>query len=430
MNVSHISVKNFKSFGDLSIDLNQENVIIGACASGKSHFVEIFEFIKDFSFDFEQGISQHGSEHLINYNYWNCEKPCYINVLLKNEKNYDNTLLIDDSKLINSDENILIHFKEINYEISFYPEAHGFCTFLYENVEFICDFFQLKKNENINGNLDETHKIYENKLILSNNDGIISANLEKEDKITLNDLIPPYLLNTVQDEFESDNLPIINSTLSSIPIKWNQFFKNIKYYDFNPKFTKFGLLDNDDTYLSEFGGNLSKILNNIVNDNYKRKKFLNLLHYLLPYIESVDIGKGYADKDIFQISEEYNNVAIPSYLVSDGTSNIIALIVALYFEKSNIILIEEPERNIHPELLSKLVQMINEVSKTKQIIITTHSPEMLKYFDLNDIFFISRDTNGFSFITKPNDNKIIKPFIDELGIDEVFIDNYLGLGND
>ena len=114
-------------------------------------------------------------------------------------------------------------------------------------------------------------------------------------------------------------------------------------------------------------------------------------------------------------------------MVSDGTSDIIALIVALYFEKGDFIFIEEPERNIHPALLSKIVYMIKEASNKKQIIITTHSPEVLKSAVLNDIFLISRDTNGFSVISKPINNEILKPFIDELGIDEVYIDDYLGL---
>lgn len=73
---------------------------------------------------------------------------------------------------------------------------------------------------------------------------------------------------------------------------------------------------------------------------------------------------------------------------------------------------------------------MKEVSSNKQIVITTHSPEILKFCELNDIFLISRNKNGFSNISKPIDNDIVRPFIEELGIDEVFVDNYLGLGNE
>lgn len=169
------------------------------------------------------------------------------------------------------------------------------------------------------------------------------------------------------------------------------------------------------------------ILDNILKDDVKRKKFLNLLGNLLPNINNIEVEKVIEDHRIFKLFEDYSNISIPAPLVSDGTSDIIALIVALYFEKGDFIFIEEPERNIHPALLSKIVYMIKEASNKKQIIITTHSPEVLKSADLNDIFLISRDTNGFSVISKPINNEILKPFIDELGIDEVYIDDYLGL---
>lgn len=132
----------------------------------------------------------------------------------------------------------------------------------------------------------------------------------------------------------------------------------------------------------------------------------------------------------FSITEENTSVEIPSFFISNGTSNVISLIVSLYFDDSKYVFIEEPERNIHPSLLSKVVEMMEEASNNKQITVTTHSPEILKYMDLNNVLFISKDSDGFSKITKPIDNEILMPFIEELGIDEIFVDNYLELGNE
>ena len=102
-----------------------------------------------------------------------------------------------------------------------------------------------------------------------------------------------------------------------------------------------------------------------------------------------------------------------------------AILIALYFQDSDIILIGEPERHIHPSLINQLMLMMESVDK--QVIITTHSPELLKYSELEDILFISRDENGFSDIKRIIDNDVVKPFIDELGIDNVFVNDYLGL---
>jgi predicted ATPase len=105
----------------------------------------------------------------------------------------------------------------------------------------------------------------------------------------------------------------------------------------------------------------------------------------------------------------------------------IALIVALYFEKEEgLTIIEEPERNIHPALFSKIVEMMKEASQNKQIIITTHNPEIVKYADIQNLLLLSRDEEGFSVISRPEDKEEVKTFIkNEIGVDELFIKNLL-----
>lgn len=146
---------------------------------------------------------------------------------------------------------------------------------------------------------------------------------------------------------------------------------------------------------------------------------------MLPYVKEVSVDKILDEERIFMIVEKYNDVKIPAPFISDGTSTIMAILIALYFQESEIILIEEPERHIHPSLINQLILMMESVDK--QVIITTHSPELLKYSELESILFISRDGNGFSNIKGVMDNDTVKPFIEELGIDSVFVNDYLGL---
>jgi len=91
--------------------------------------------------------------------------------------------------------------------------------------------------------------------------------------------------------------------------------------------------------------------------------------------------------------------------------------------------LSKPDRNVHPKLISKIIEMMEEVAHKKQIIITTHNPKVLKYVDNNNIYLISRDKEGFSNISKPADNKEIKSFLDEeLGIEDLFRDDLLDFG--
>ena len=264
---------------------------------------------------------------------------------------------------------------------------------------------------------------------MNNQNWKISANLVDNEDIDLEDLVPRALLTIVNDNMTEKHELIINSPLASVPISWGDYFKSINYYNLDPKFCR---LDDGSgkAVLNEFGQNLPVVLEKILDDPEKHRKYLNLVSILLPYIEDINVFKLEDNRRMFRLSEKYNHTPILSPFVSDGTMNILALISALYFEEEDIILIEEPERNIHPALFIQLVGMMKEISLKKQIIMTTHSPEILNYCDLTDIHLISRDSDGFSRMSKPVNNEEIKEFIDELGIGQVFIDNYLEFKNE
>jgi|SRR5882762_270237 len=118
---------------------------------------------------------------------------------------------------------------------------------------------------------------------------------------------------------------------------------------------------------------------------------------------------------------------LPASLLSDGSISIVALIVALFFETKELIVIEEPERNLHPSLISKVVAMMKDAAKHRQILITTHSPEVVKHAGVDNLLLLSRDSEGYSTVTRPADNESVKSFLsDELGIDELYAQQLLG----
>ena len=111
------------------------------------------------------------------------------------------------------------------------------------------------------------------------------------------------------------------------------------------------------------------------------------------------------DKRIFRLVEDCTRLPVSAPFTSHGTANILALVLALYFTKSNVIVIENPDCNIHPGLLMHLAGMMREAPlRGMQIIITTHSPEILGSCDLDDIISMSRDGEGFSVLSKPGAN--------------------------
>ena len=180
--------------------------------------------------------------------------------------------------------------------------------------------------------------------------------------------------------------------------------------------------------LNEDGSNIASILQTILRNKEKSKKLTTLLQQFLPFVESLSVENNPDKSFSYKIRERYNGKPFYANFLSDGTVSILALILALYFEeRSNIIILEEPERNIHPKLLASLISSAEDVSKEKQIIITTHNPEMLKHAEIANVRLVSRTTSGRTIVSAPEGSTVVQAFLkNDLGLDDLFLQGLLG----
>ncbi|HOC52436.1 MAG TPA: AAA family ATPase [Caldisericia bacterium] len=413
MNIKRIEVANFKSFEELNVDLNDFNILIGANASGKSNFVQIFQFIKNISnFGLDNAVSMHGGvEYLRNINI-GPSKDLSIKVFFDKE-----------FKLPLPVKNELIEIKtyDIYYGFALKFEKGDKFKITKENLTLKYKLIKLNKQMK----KIKAKEIYdEGEIALSRVNGIIKIKAKDEIKKLFPFLSENFLTNILAPETLLLRSPFF---LFLVPII--NIFQSIKIYYFDPKLAKKAALITGKTELEEDGANLSIILKNILENKKKKRKFFNLVKELLPFINNLDVEKFMDLSLLFKSQEIYSkNQYLPASSISDGTINIIALIIALYFEEKPLTIIEEPEKNIHPYLISKVVNMMKEASQNKQILVTTHNPEIVKYTDLDNILLVSRNENGFTTISRPVDKKEVKIFLkNNIGIEELYIQNLLGI---
>lgn len=133
------------------------------------------------------------------------------------------------------------------------------------------------------------------------------------------------------------------------------------------------------------------------------------------------LNKQQRKKDVIapSLSKEYKKIV---KINSDDLKNKMGSGQKLQFllkliQKSNkkYIFLDEPENHTHPSLLHVTAALINELSKIKEVCITTHSPELLSLLDVDfDNIFVFNDS-GFgepkkidfnSSIVLPNDIKL------------------------
>jgi AAA domain, putative AbiEii toxin, Type IV TA system len=174
------------------------------------------------------------------------------------------------------------------------------------------------------------------------------------------------------------------------------------------------------------GANLSLVLGRLLNTPIKRKRFVRLIRALLPDV--VDLrSERFGNMVMFKVREHSGGGAyFASEALSDGTLSTIALVVALFFEEKPLVIIEEPERNLHPRLLGALIDLMKEVSSERQLIVTTHSPTFVEGAGLDALFFLSRTKTGTSVLSRPSDSAAVRAFLkEEIGLGTLFSQDLL-----
>jgi len=415
MAIGKIKITNFKSFKRLEVEMGKFNVLIGANASGKSNFIQIFKFLRDIMRSgLENAISmQGGIEYLRNINIGPFENLA-MDITVYGERP---GFVIDTEKgLIGIKPRKLIY----EFAIEFKKRGLGFKV-VKDKVTQKCEFVRLEEQKK---KVRGEEKLGEGEIILSSLNGKLKVDLNRPAEVPIkeNDIIPPFFL---RERKLPSNVLLLETSLFFLPLLEN--FEDISIYDFDPKLPKKATPITGKAELEEDGSNLSIVLKNLIRHRDRKRKLFNLISELLPFVSDLDVEK-FADKSLlFKLKEKYfEEEYLPASLISDGTINITALIIALYFEKKSLTIIEEPERNIHPYLISKIVNMMKEASQRKQIIVTTHNPEIVKYADLEDILLVSRDKEGFSTISRAGDKEEIKTFLkNEIGIEELYVQRLL-----
>lgn len=410
MKIKRLKVENFKSYKKINITLNNLNFIIGGNATGKSNFVNILKFFNDIiEFGIDDAILlQGGIKYLFNSN---SRKDSYI--LL----NIEVDLFEEQERIarIYPVEKRLYLPYGFEYSIKIKPNARGDgYRVIKEKMNIIFNGFekekeQLKKVDNLNLNIskDADGKIIDN----------LNKNIDDSDElITLN-----YLIKLMKN-----NGLLLNNFFSSFGIIY-RYNSKIKIYNFDVNLLKSPSTIVARSELEEDGANLVNIIQQLLKNRSKKEKLNKIIKMVLPFIDDIKIENNVNKSVFFKVKESYNKNEFPSYMLSDGTVNILAVIVALYFQEDNeVIVLEEPEKNVHPKLLSTIVSILEDVSLKKQIFITTHNPYIIKEANLNDILLVSRNETGISTISKPANDEKIKRFLEnDLGIEDLFVDGIL-----
>jgi AAA15 family ATPase/GTPase len=323
--IKKASLKGYKSIKDLEIELlSGLNIVIGANGSGKSNFLELMEKTLDFGYnEKDRGLKIEAVLEVIDESESQFIRP-HGQYLIDWKKNEDGFL----QKKYTLDKSILRNtFNEADFLHHIFP--------IYYKINFNLPdkLLALDDNLSIKISYDEKYDTF-----------FVNYNLDDK---------PKFLYLFIQRELISERLHDVFDSPQDIMLFFEERFsisKNIKCIKQNlSSYTPI----QDFRFNEGFSVKINK--DNEVFINYLRLEFL--------------------------VNDEW----LDWQQLSDGTKRLFYIVAEVTAQEDSIILLEEPELGVHPHQLRKLMNFLKEQSTHKQIILTTHSPQVLNILNSDEL---------------------------------------------
>ena len=174
-------------------------------------------------------------------------------------------------------------------------------------------------------------------------------------------------------------------------------FSRMGFYNLNPDIIR-DLQDPDPgDMLMQDGSNLNSVFKQLSSD--VQKNIEEYLAVIVPGVYKVHARKC-GPKETLQfrqyVAEDKDSLIFYANNMSDGTLHALGILVALFQgdddaqKRVTLVGIEEPETALHPGAVAVLLDSLRDAANRTQVIITTHSPELLddKHLDVESILAV------------------------------------------
>ncbi len=174
-------------------------------------------------------------------------------------------------------------------------------------------------------------------------------------------------------------LPVVGGTKEFAPVL--KGLSQMRVYSIEPSQVREMQEPDVGTNLKSDGSNVASVLQVLSRDYEKDlKRLCEILGTVVPGTTGVRPVK-HGKKLSLEFTQEWGDdkkIKFEGFAMSDGTLRALGILAAVLQKPvPTLIAIEEPESTIHPEALGAVLDVIQMASSFSQIIVTTHSPELL-----------------------------------------------------
>ena len=152
------------------------------------------------------------------------------------------------------------------------------------------------------------------------------------------------------------------------------------------------------------------------NDPGRFKSWIAHLRTALPDLVDITTIERPENKHRHMVYEYDGGLKEPSWLVSDGTLRLTALILLAYLgDLQGIYLIEEPENGIHPSTLATAYDSLASVYAA-QVLMASHSSVVLNAAGPGDVLCFAKDESGATDIVLGSEHPLLRSWQGEVNL--------------
>ena len=331
--IKRVILKNYKSIAACDVQLQPLTFLVGRNGSGKSNFLDALRFVADaLNYSLEHAIRERGG----------------INDVRRRSRGHPNHFSIGFGFA-------LPDLGTGHYTFNIGSRPRGGYEVQYEACWFQKEYFHIKKDSVVNTTVQAAPAAVSDRLYLVNASGL--------------------------PEFR----PVYDA------------FSQMGFYNFNPDKIRDLQAPDPRDVLARDGSNLTSILNQL--SPSVKEDIEEYLALVVPGVHSVDIEK-FGFKETLEFRQDVAGDKYPwrflANNMSDGTLRVLGILVALFQENQDtqkrvpLVGIEEPETALHPAASGVLLDGLRDAAHRRQVIITSHSPDLLdnKDLDINSILAV------------------------------------------
>ncbi len=175
------------------------------------------------------------------------------------------------------------------------------------------------------------------------------------------------------------SLPLVGGEAKFAPVL--RTLAAMRVYSIEPSKVREMQEPDSGTSLKADGANVTSVLKEIERqsrDDFRR--ISDVLATIVPNTKSVQVKKHGKSLSLEFTQEwgEKKRLNFEGFSMSDGTLRAIGLLAAVFQRPvPSLIAVEEPEATVHPGALDSILDLLRHASRHMQVVITTHSPELL-----------------------------------------------------